>query len=417
MTRFNKTDEFGHDRDPVAGDAAESGDVEEIRGEIEVTRIELGATLDAIQDRLDPEYLKVQAKDVIHDAAEQARFVVRDVGQQARDVVHDASRQAKEVAHDATIGNVEEAWHDAARSARGAGRGMLDTMRRNPIPTALLGIGLGWLFFKGQGSDDRYSRQGNRRQGNRGWTGSAGGYGRETWRYPTGYYAREYGPTDTGSGGYESGRRANYTGRSGSQPTGHEAEGYSNGRAYESSGEYGNGGAYGWKGDYGNGHNQSAMDRAQDTVGNMTSRVQDTAGQVAGQFQGAADRLAGGFQETMSNLQDTGQEWTMNTQQQFQRVMRESPMMLGGMALAAGLAVGLALPETDREDELFGEARESLVEQVKDTARETQDRLQQAAQEAFSGDKQEEKDGHTASGSSGANMATSSTAASSTTSQ
>ena len=53
------------------------------------------------------------------------------------------------------------------------------------------------------------------------------------------------------------------------------------------------------------------------------------------------------------------------------------------MALAIGTAVGLAIPETDRERQLMGEARDSLVERAQEAAAETLDKVQRVAEETL----------------------------------
>jgi vacuolar-type H+-ATPase subunit H len=312
-----------------------SADTSDIRAGIEESRIELGATVDAIQDRLDPEYLSGQAKSILRDAGAQAKEIIReatrDAGEQARDIIRDAGEQARSVVHDATVGAAEEAMSDAARTARGAGETMLDTIRQNPIPSALVGIGLGWLLFGGQrGSNSERNGTSGRQYG---WvdTGNQGGNGNQMW-----------------SGAYATGQASGNVGADNNE----------------------NGG--------------QLTDRMQDATGRVTSQVQESVTQVTDQAQMAANRIAGGLQDTLGNIQGSGQEFSRSTQQGFQRLLQQSPMVVGGLAAAAGLAIGLALPETDREDALLGEAREDFMEQVKDTARQTQQKVQQAAQDAFS---------------------------------
>jgi hypothetical protein len=53
----------------------------------------------------------------------------------------------------------------------------------------------------------------------------------------------------------------------------------------------------------------------------------------------------------------------------FERVMHENPLLVGAAAALVGAAVGLALPETERENELMGEARDHVIEQAQDVAR------------------------------------------------
>jgi hypothetical protein len=63
----------------------------------------------------------------------------------------------------------------------------------------------------------------------------------------------------------------------------------------------------------------------------------------------------------------------------FDRLLRSNPLMVAAAAMAVGAAVGLALPETDRENEWMGEAREELFERAQDVARSTASQVRQAA--------------------------------------
>jgi hypothetical protein len=63
----------------------------------------------------------------------------------------------------------------------------------------------------------------------------------------------------------------------------------------------------------------------------------------------------------------------------FERLLRSNPLMVAAAAMAVGAAVGLALPETERENEWLGEAREGLLEHAQDVARSTASHVRQAA--------------------------------------
>jgi hypothetical protein len=63
-------------------------------------------------------------------------------------------------------------------------------------------------------------------------------------------------------------------------------------------------------------------------------------------------------------------------------VTQRGSMSAGALAAAAGLAVGLATPATERENELLGQAREQLVRSAQESAEETLDKVQQVATDA-----------------------------------
>jgi prefoldin subunit 5 len=66
-------------------------------------------------------------------------------------------------------------------------------------------------------------------------------------------------------------------------------------------------------------------------------------------------------------------------------MLDENPMTVGALAVGAGAAIGLAIPETSKEHEVMGEARDTVVEKAQDV----QQRAQQVAEEAQGAAQQE----------------------------
>ena len=58
--------------------------------------------------------------------------------------------------------------------------------------------------------------------------------------------------------------------------------------------------------------------------------------------------------------------------------------MVGAIAVAAGAAVGMALPSTPQEDRLLGETRQNVMETAKETAQEVSEKVQKVAEETQS---------------------------------
>jgi ElaB/YqjD/DUF883 family membrane-anchored ribosome-binding protein len=110
---------------PLAG---ASSDVDVARAQIEQTRAEMSGTIDAIKERLNPEHLVQQAKESVREAT---------VGR-AQEAVSQAMDTAKEAAE--TVGE----------TAKGAGMTVVETVRQNPVVSAIVGIGLGWLALNGR---------------------------------------------------------------------------------------------------------------------------------------------------------------------------------------------------------------------------------------------------------------------------
>ena len=153
--------------------------------EIELTRADMTGTIEAIQERLDPEVLAEQAKDTAHDVTdyaireviEAAREITDHAIAQARDAVRDVTGQGKLALRDATIGKVESMTRTASDDVGGFRHAVVETIKANPMPAALVGFGLGWMFLNrpsgptsqpyGSSSGQRYRTPGY----------DAGGYG------------------------------------------------------------------------------------------------------------------------------------------------------------------------------------------------------------------------------------------------
>ena len=281
------TDAFEPDAitpDPALRDESEVDEIEITRVEIERTRAGMSETVDAIQERLSPENLKEQAKDRVE--------------------------QAKDRVKEATVGKAQE-----------AGSGIVDTIRQNPLPAALTGIGLGWLFVNAR-------KQGSSRPPYRDTV------------YRDAAYVEGYPPTNEyapAAPGYPS----RYEGESGS------STGQALGNARDKVGE--------------------TATQAQDKAGELASRTQDRVSSLGEQARYQAQRASGGFQ----------------------RMLRENPLAVGTLAVGVGAAVGLAIPETSKEHEVMGEARDNLVDKAQEKVQETQQKAQRVAEEAQSAVQQE----------------------------
>ena len=102
----------------------------EIRAEMARTRAEMSVTINALRERLEEEVTTT-----VHDTATLLKgYAVQRV-------------------REATIGKVEEKAREIRNHVKDtvieARHGIPDTIRHNPIPAALIGIGLAALFFKG----------------------------------------------------------------------------------------------------------------------------------------------------------------------------------------------------------------------------------------------------------------------------
>jgi hypothetical protein len=66
---------------------------------------------------------------------------------------------------------------------------------------------------------------------------------------------------------------------------------------------------------------------------------------------------------------------------QLESMVRDYPLAVGAAALLIGASLGMAVPESERENEWMGEARESAVQRAQDAASGAVDRVKDAAAE------------------------------------
>jgi Protein of unknown function (DUF3618) len=85
--------------------------------------------------------------------------------------------------------------------------------------------------------------------------------------------------------------------------------------------------------------------------------------------------------EQMQRLGTKAREQTRRVGTKLEQVIDENPLAVAAGAVVLGLAVGLVLPGTRREDELMGAARDQLVERGEKTAREVTATVKEAVAE------------------------------------
>ncbi|MDQ6681863.1 MAG: DUF3618 domain-containing protein [Chloroflexota bacterium] len=279
----------------VAG--ATQQDPRAIRDEIAETRVELSGTLDAIGQKLDPGNLVSQAKENVRDA---------------------------------TIGRVEEAVSTAGDRAKGMSEQMLETIRKNPVPAALTGIGLAWLW--------------SRRAGGTGGTATRD-------RYAYGY------------------------------PSAEPRSGY----RYDPAGGYAGSGGIGEIGDRARGIAGSVAGTVGEKSGQVAGTVGDTAGQVAEAVGDTAGQIAGTVQQTAQGAFEQTRQLSSQARWQIEQILDENPLAVGAVAVAAGAAMGMLLPATRPEEQLLGEPSRQVTQAAQQAASEAMDKVKQvtaSAQEA-----------------------------------
>ena len=150
MTRLERLND-APTADPAFGASGDQDEPAAIASDIEQTRADLSETIEAIQDRLAPELLADQAKDAAVEATEQARDAALEVVdhaiEEAKAAVRELTDQAKAAVREATVGRVERVASRTGEAAGGFRSSVMTTIQQNPVPAALVGLGLGWMLL------------------------------------------------------------------------------------------------------------------------------------------------------------------------------------------------------------------------------------------------------------------------------
>lgn len=151
---------------------------------------------------------------------------------------------------------------------------------------------------------------------------------------------------------------------------------------------------------------QSGLGAARDAAGAVASRAQETATSVAGKVRenpwpslligagatwlaidavrgNSSDRPSrasgrgrganerGGVGQAVSKVAEAGRA----AGEQIEEFVRERPLLAGAATLGLGVAVGMAMPSSVTENEMLGQARDSVVRRARDVAKGTAQKM------------------------------------------
>jgi len=320
----------------------------QIRNDIEQARIEMSETINALEEKLQPGRLMSDATARVKTAATEK---VRDMADSASDTAQDV---------------MDYTW-DAADT-------VASTVRNNPIPAAMVGIGAAWwLMSQNQtrrSSPDTYRR----REGSTHRDAQRSRYGISQGEQPRAYRR----DVDNGDGDGVIDRLI-----SNPIPTAMATAGLTwlalSGRTEAAPGY---GGHSLWSEPNGRiqrGENRSAdsqrtergtLESMTESAEQLTHRTKEYAADVASTVERYADDMT-------SAVRTSGRQ----AQNQLQRLISTNPFLVGVGALAIGAAIGVMAPETDSENEWMGEARETVLDRAEDMARTAVSQVQDAAGE------------------------------------
>jgi hypothetical protein len=224
---------------------------EQIEAEIEQTRQAISERLNAIGEKLSPEHIKEEARDLIGEAKEAAVDKLREVKESA-------------------LESVSETVQEVGDRARRAGAATYDYARSNAIPLGLIGLGVGLLIMSSRRRRPQFEVDWDRPE-------TIGGHRVDI---------EEHGGT---------------------------------------------------------GKLRSVVENTERRAKDLSRRAQHGIEKGARR----ARRELGRAEESALHFAE------------------ENPLAVGAGALAAGVAIGLLLPSTQREDELLGTTRDNLLDEVR----------------------------------------------------
>jgi len=319
-------------------------DAEALRGGIEKTRADMSANVAALEQRLGRGELTEKVTEKLKEQLQEAKAMLKtELGEVKETVKADlaAAKQSakqdmkaalvdtKQSIRDATLGRVEDAATRAGDMMNDTRDTLVDTIRQNPLPAALAGIGAAWLLM-------------NRSR-------SARGRGA-----PRGYL-------------YRSGDRLDFEG---ARTGGAAGDGDSTLRR---------------AGDLARGAKESAG-RAAERISSAASQVKDEAsagvGTIAEQAGDAASRISGRAQEVVGRGVEEARTQARRVEEGVEGAYERAPFGVGAAALAIGTAIGLALPRTRPEDELMGGARDDVLRRAGEATRQATQQVQHATEKA-----------------------------------
>lgn len=282
---------------PRDAESRDDASMDRLESDIAVTRERMRDDLGELGERLSPQHLKEEAKAKVRDAAYGAADTVRE-------------------------------------NTREAGSRISFAVRDNPIPTAMVGVGLSWLAmkaFRGERRPEYYE----------GGYGGRYDYGR-TYSYGRDY---PYGPyTAVGTEGR------------------HEEHG-----RHEERGGIG-----------------ARVGEAREKISEAASSAVDTVRERAHDLADTTRERTGMLRERAGTLRHRAGELPRRARGGFDRGLYNNPLGMALGALALGLTAGLLIPETERENELFGPTRDRLMERGRDVAERVTEAVSETAREQAS---------------------------------
>jgi len=119
----------------------------------------------------------------------------------------------------------------------------------------------------------------------------------------------------------------------------------------------------------------SVADKAHD----LTERAGDATQRVMQKAKETGDLVAGKADDAAHRVQAQARTTARRVETQFE----ETPIGMGAVALALGLAVGLSVPSTRKEAALMGDARDKLLDKTRERVADTTEKVERVVERAL----------------------------------
>lgn len=309
------------------------------------------------------EDVMVNAKDtIIFDAKEAAEAIIVKAKEAVKEDVlavkesvkrdlHDAYTNAKTTARAATFGKLEDYATKAGDVMNSARDSLVDTVRKNPIPAALAGVGLVWLLMNRSSSA---SRSGITTREKDPYTPGT---------FPPGKGTTPYAPDAAGAMAHAS---------DSVKELAHDAQHKVSSMAHDAKDAAG-----------------AALHKISDTAksgasaaSEKVSHFADSAAKLGGRVAHGASDMAHHAGDSVSHFAHEIPKQAMRAEKQAERTYFEHPIAVGAAVLAVGAVVGLSIPRSNREDKLLGATRDRFFEGAEGMAKDAAERIRHLGQDA-----------------------------------
>lgn len=312
----NYPEATGERREMAENTGEHPEETEHIKAQIEETRNQMGETIDRIQEKLS----------------------FSNMSEQVSETVSNAIETAKDTIYDATVGKAVTFMKNTGDGI--ANSGVIRTVRDNPFPLLLIGLGAGLLAYQSYSGGGR--RSGNRSRGR--YLGSGYGENFERRDEPNAASLRATGESYSGHG-YDQSKTGGALDR---------VSGVA-GSAYESV--------------------AGAAENAYNTVSNVAGST----------LQGVTEKARNAYSsagEAVNKAYDAAGEYGSRAYDTYDYYVEENPLAVGAVAAALGAAIGFAIPASQFESRMMGEASRNVMQKAQDAAGDIVNRAKQVADEA-----------------------------------